>query len=65
MIGEVVNEAQARFVPGKHIEDNILLATELLKGYSHKFVSPRCMVKVDLKKAYDSIEWSFFGDCDG
>ncbi|XP_021729884.1 uncharacterized protein LOC110696859 [Chenopodium quinoa] len=59
VIGEVIDDAQAGFIPGKHIGDNILLATELIKGYDHKFISPRCMVKVDLKKAYDSIEWGF------
>ncbi|XP_021771869.1 uncharacterized protein LOC110736014 [Chenopodium quinoa] len=59
LVGEVIDEAQAGFIPGKHIGDNILLATELIKGYSHKFISPRCMIKVDLKKAYDSIEWGF------
>ena len=53
IIGEVIDDAQAGFIPGKHIGDNILLATELIKGYDHKFISPRCMVKVDLKKAYD------------
>lgn len=36
VIGEVVNAAQAGFIPGKHIGDNILLATELIKGYSTK-----------------------------
>ncbi|XP_021767732.1 uncharacterized protein LOC110732122 [Chenopodium quinoa] len=59
IIGEVIDDAQAGFIPGKHIGDNILLATELIKGYDHKFISPRCMVKVDLKKAYDSVEWGF------
>ncbi|XP_056686005.1 uncharacterized protein [Spinacia oleracea] len=41
------------------ISDNILLAIELIKGYNRKNLSPWCMIKVDLKKAYDSIEWSF------
>ncbi|XP_021744067.1 uncharacterized protein LOC110710117 [Chenopodium quinoa] len=59
VIGEVIDDAQTGFIPGKHIGDNILLATELIKGYDHKFISPRCMVKVDLKKAYDSVEWGF------
>lgn len=59
MIGEVVDLAQYGFMPGKNISDNILLATELIKGYTTKHISPRCMVKVDLKNAYDSIEWSF------
>lgn len=35
------------------------MATELIKGYNRKSISPRCLMKVDLKKAYDSIEWSF------
>ncbi|XP_021768922.1 uncharacterized protein LOC110733214 [Chenopodium quinoa] len=59
VVGSVVNDAQAGFIPGKHIGDNIFLATELIKGYSHKFVIPRCMLKNDLRKAYDSVEWGF------
>ncbi|KAL2920834.1 LINE-1 retrotransposable element ORF2 protein [Bienertia sinuspersici] len=59
VIGEVIDDAQAGFIPGKHIGDNILLATELMKGYGQKFISPRCMLKIDLKKAYDSVEWGF------
>ena len=59
VVGDVVNDAQAGFVPGKHIADNILLATELIKKYTNKNISPRCMIKVDLKKAYDSMEWSY------
>ncbi|XP_021767615.1 uncharacterized protein LOC110732005 [Chenopodium quinoa] len=57
--GSVVNNDQAGFIPGKHIGDNILLATELIKGYAHKFFTPRCMLKIDLRKAYDYVECSF------
>ncbi|XP_021745255.1 uncharacterized protein LOC110711184 [Chenopodium quinoa] len=32
VIGEVVDDTQAGFIPGKHICDNILLVTELIKG---------------------------------
>ncbi|XP_048502873.1 uncharacterized protein LOC125498665 [Beta vulgaris subsp. vulgaris] len=49
----------AGFIPGRTIADNILLATELIKGYSRAHASPRCVIKVDIKKAYDSVEWSF------
>lgn len=59
MIGSVVDMAQTGFMPGRNISDNILLATKLIKSYNTKHISPRCMLKVDLKKAYDSIEWSF------
>ena len=41
------------------ISDNIILATELAKGYNRAHLSPRCMLKVDLRKAYDSVEWPF------
>lgn len=41
------------------VVDNLLLTTELIKGYSRSHVSPQCMIKIDLRKAYDSVEWSF------
>ncbi|XP_021769703.1 uncharacterized protein LOC110733943 [Chenopodium quinoa] len=59
VITEVVCDCQDGFVPGRHIADNILLGTELIKGYGRAHNSPRCMIKVDLNKAYDSIEWGF------
>lgn len=39
--------------------DNVILASELVKCYGRKALSPRCMNKINLKKAYDSIEWCF------
>lgn len=54
-----INASQAGFIPGRSIADNILLASELIKGYSSKHISPRCMLKIDLRKAYDSLEWPF------
>lgn len=31
----------------------------MIKGYGRAHISPRCVLKVDLIKAYDSIEWCF------
>ncbi|XP_056685671.1 uncharacterized protein [Spinacia oleracea] len=59
VIGKIVHYAQAGFIPGRNIADNILLASELIKCYSRKNISPRCMIKVDLKKFYDYVEWPF------
>lgn len=33
------------------LTDNVILATE--KGYNRKAISTRCMIKVDLRKAYE------------
>ncbi|KAL0282460.1 UNVERIFIED_CONTAM: hypothetical protein Sradi_7260000 [Sesamum radiatum] len=47
------------FVPGRSISDNILLAQELLAGYNQAKLPPRCTIKVDIQKAYDSVDWDF------
>ena len=39
--------------------DNIFLLQELLRQYGRKRASPRCILNVDLRKAFDSIEWDF------
>lgn len=59
VIGEVVSESQVGFIHRRQLGDNIILATELIKGYTRKHMSPTCMRKVDLRKAYYSLEWPF------
>ena len=41
------------------INDNIILSNEFVKGYGREGVSPRCILKVDMEKAYDYVEWSY------
>lgn len=59
VIGVIVDPSQSGFIPHRQILDNVMLASDLLKGYGRKGLSPRCYIKIDLRKAYDSIEWSF------
>ena len=59
VLNSVVSENQSAFVKGRVIFDNIILSHELVKSYSRKGISPKCMVKIDLQKAYDSVEWPF------
>lgn len=42
--------------------DNVLLMQELVKNYHKSGGSPRCAVKMDLMKAYDSVDWTFLLD---
>lgn len=59
VIGDIVNPAQSGFILGRQIIDNVLLASDLIKGYGRKGLSPRCVIKIDLRKAYDSVDWPF------
>ncbi|XP_074298396.1 uncharacterized protein LOC141629268 [Silene latifolia] len=55
----VAKHSQSAFVKGKDIVGNILLTEDLIKMYKRKACLPRILMKVDLQKAYDSVEWSF------
>lgn len=59
VLGSLIDNAQAAFVEGRNMTENIHLAQELFRQYNRKMISPRCIIKVDLKKAYDSIDWGF------
>ncbi|GKC82432.1 RNA-directed DNA polymerase, eukaryota, reverse transcriptase zinc-binding domain protein [Tanacetum coccineum] len=47
------------FIPGRQIQDNILLAQELMKGYDRSGGAKRVAFKIDIQKAYDIINWDF------
>ncbi|KAL0295151.1 UNVERIFIED_CONTAM: hypothetical protein Sradi_6848800 [Sesamum radiatum] len=59
VLDTLISPSQNAFVPGRSIGDNILLAQELFSGYNQKNLPPRCALKVDLRKAYDTVEWDF------
>jgi hypothetical protein len=62
----VVSRTQSAFIPSRSIFENILLAQELVWNYHRKegeAGQPRCTLKVDLMKAYDSVDWKFMVHC--
>ncbi|KAL0439674.1 UNVERIFIED_CONTAM: hypothetical protein Slati_2450400 [Sesamum latifolium] len=59
ILDKLISPSQNAFVPGRSIGDNILLAQELFSGYNQRYLPPRCALKVDLRKAYDTVEWDF------
>ncbi|KAJ9536677.1 hypothetical protein OSB04_un000150 [Centaurea solstitialis] len=55
----LVHRSQSAFIPGRRIVDNILMAHELVVGYHLNSGPPRCAFKIDLRKAYDMVDWRF------
>ncbi|XP_022019374.1 uncharacterized protein LOC110944750 [Helianthus annuus] len=58
-LNQVVSINQSAFVPGRKISDNILLTQELMHNYHRNIGPPRCAFKVDIQKAYDTVDWRF------
>ena len=55
----VISPSQSAFIKGRLLSENVLLATEIIHGYNRRNISRRGMLKVDLRKAFDSIKWDF------
>ncbi|XP_039012082.1 uncharacterized protein LOC120141215 [Hibiscus syriacus] len=55
----IISSSQSAFIPGRSIVDNTLMVQELLCGYRRRSLYPRCSLKIDLHKAFDSIDSNF------
>lgn len=55
-------ENQGAFIQDRLITHNILICQDLVKNYGRKNTSSGCIMKMDMKKAYDSIYWNFLED---
>nr|GEV31559.1 hypothetical protein [Tanacetum cinerariifolium]GEV60443.1 hypothetical protein [Tanacetum cinerariifolium] len=58
-LADLVSPNQSAFVPGRRILDNILLTQELMYNYHVDRGPARCAFKVDIQKAYDTMDWDF------
>ncbi|XP_074271392.1 uncharacterized protein LOC141595329 [Silene latifolia] len=59
VLPDIVDCSQGGFIQGRNIVENVLICQDLVRLYRRKSASPRCLVKIDLRKAYDSVEWDF------
>ena len=61
-LGKLVSECQSAFVSGRMITDNALIAFECfhLIQRNNSPAKAACAYKLDLSKAYDRVDWSFF-----
>lgn len=60
VIGDLVGGYQASFISGRQTTDNIVIAQEVLHSLrSNKSKRGRMIVKIDVEKAYDCVDWYF------
>ncbi|XP_019257886.1 PREDICTED: uncharacterized protein LOC109236124 [Nicotiana attenuata] len=58
VVNHIVAENQSAFVQGRSMMHNVLICHGLLRHYNRK-TTPRCLMKIDLRKAYDMVSWEF------
>lgn len=57
---KIVSSAQSSFVPSRHTTDNAIILQELVHSmHNLKGKKGFMILKLDLEKAYDRVEWSF------
>ncbi|XP_043719432.1 uncharacterized protein LOC122667249 [Telopea speciosissima] len=59
VIHHLIGKNQTAFMSSRYITDNILLCQELLHDYHSPSDMPRFAAKLDIRKAFDSVYWSF------
>lgn len=59
LLPRFIAQNQSAFVKERLLMENVLLATELVKDYHKASVTPRCALKIDISKAFDSVQWAF------
>ena len=46
----IISPSQGAFVQGRELLYNVLLSQELARGYNRQHISPRCLMKIDLRR---------------
>lgn len=58
LLPHLISPNQSAFISKRSIGDNIMLAQALVKDY-HLSGPSRCAIKLDIRKAFDSLNWDF------
>ncbi|GAU36844.1 hypothetical protein TSUD_213680 [Trifolium subterraneum] len=64
LLNSIISPYQSSFIPGRTIHHNIIVAQEMVHSMS-KMKGNKCFmsIKIDLKKAYDRLNWNFVEEC--
>lgn len=54
----IISDKQTGFVPGRSILDGVIIAQEAIHSIQ-KTKKPAMLLKLDIKKAYDKVNWHF------
>lgn len=62
-LSDIISPYQSSFVPGRRIQDNVVIPQELIHTLDRlKRAKKFMVVKVDLEKAYDMLSWDFLNE---
>jgi hypothetical protein len=57
---DYISQSQSAFIAGRHISSNVILTQEIIHSFKLKsWTSQAFLLKIDLAKAFDRLEWSF------
>lgn len=61
VLPDLVDRAQSAFVAGRAIQDNVLIAFEVIHAMKNKWNGRRgdMALKIDISKAYDRVDWNY------
>jgi hypothetical protein len=56
---KIISDHQRGFIPGRNISDCVIVTSEAINVLSKKCFAGNIALKIDIKKAFDSIDWTF------
>lgn len=60
LLSKIINLTQSSFIPGRCAADNAILVQEVIHSFKYqKGKTGNMLLKIDLEKAFDRLEWSF------